>query len=411
MAEPAVRLPVEVSIVIPTFRRVEFLTELVRRCRCQARSLELGVEIVVVDNCPRHSAQPAIEALRPDGGPPLRYVSEMRPGVSHVRNAGILAARGRLIVFIDDDELPGEGWLAALLACQMRHGADIVMGPVYPILPKPEVQQSSFLVRHFTQTSARPTGTVIRPPSLLSVLFRRSCCYRTMATNNVLLDRARCITSIEPFAPALGRFGGEDVLFFHDLHLAGRRIVWCAEAAVFDRIPPERLGIPYLLRKRFRDGQITSSTCVMTTPRQPVKLAASMVIGFAQLALGTGRAALFAGFARDRAKAGLCLAAGGAGKLLWMRRFRAQAYGTEVLPGGKPMPARRLGWVQQRLAASSRSAANGPDGRKESITPNPSVIPATAGTKSRSSVPDFGFALRTGLDHDFEAARQDRDFP
>ena len=44
------------------------------------------------------------------------------------------------------------------------------------------------------------------------MLLRRPYCYRTMATNNALLNASRCIPLEEPFAPALSRLGGEDVL-------------------------------------------------------------------------------------------------------------------------------------------------------------------------------------------------------
>ena len=318
---------IDVSIIIPTLRREQLLANLIPRCFAQLGFGDGQVEVIVVDNCPLQSAKPMVERLSEKFGPSLRYLSEKRPGVSHVRNVGVRAARGRIIGFIDDDELPAETWLASMLACLKAHDADVVLGPVYPIFDSPEANNNAFICKTFTESSDRPTGTVIRPISLLHVLLRRPYCYRTMATGNALLNASRCIPSEEPFAPALGRLGGEDVLFFHNLYLSGKKVVWCREAVVREQIPPERLSLGYILRKRYRNGQITSLTCMMTRPRQYPRLAVSTLLGFTQVIVGGAAALLFAPFSSNKAKASLCTLVGGAGKLLWMKPFLGRSYG------------------------------------------------------------------------------------
>lgn len=315
------------SIVIPTLRRERLLNDLIPRCFGQVGYADGQIEVIVVDNCPLQSAKPVVDSLGEKFGPSLRYISERRPGVSHVRNVGLRAARAGIIGFIDDDEIPAETWLSSMLACLKAYDADVVLGPVYPIFDSPEADNDAFICKTFTQSSDRPTGASIRPISLLNVLLRRPYCYRTMATNNALLDRSRCIASEEPFAPALSRLGGEDVLFFHNLYLSGRRVVWCREAVVQERIPPERLRFGYILRKRYRNGQITSLTCMMTTPRQYPRLVVSTLLGLTQVIVGGAAAAVFAPFSRNKARASLCALVGGAGKLLWMKPFLGRSYG------------------------------------------------------------------------------------
>ena len=218
-----------------------------------------------------------------------------------------------------------------MLACLKGFAADVVFGPVYPDLDPSQRNDGALISQTFTQSSDRPTGTVIKPVSPLRVLLRRPYCYRTMATNNVLLDKSSCVASEEPFAPALGRSGGEDVLFFHNLHLSGKRIVWCREAVVFEHLPPERLRIDYILRKRYRNGQITSLTSIMTQPRQYSRLVMSMLFGVIQVIAGGVGLALFVFFSDRKAKLFLCTLAGGAGKLLWMKPFVRQSYGLSEL--------------------------------------------------------------------------------
>lgn len=318
---------IDVSIIVPTLRREQLLTNLIPRCFGQLGCADIQIEVIVVDNCPLQSAKPVVDKLGETFGASLRYISEKRPGVSHVRNVGVRAARGRIIGFIDDDELPAVTWLASMLACLKHYGADVVLGPVYPNFDPPAANNDTFICKMFTQSSDRPTGTIIRPISPLYVLLRRPYCYRTMATNNALFDKSSCIASDEPFAPALGRLGGEDVLFFHNLYLSGKRIVWCREAVVLEQLPPERLRIGYILRKRYRNGQITSLTCMMTVPRQYSRLAVSMLFGITQVIVGGAAAALFGPFSNNKARASLCTFASGAGKLLWMKPFQRCSYG------------------------------------------------------------------------------------
>jgi succinoglycan biosynthesis protein ExoM len=127
-----------ISIVMPTQRRPEGLQRAVRSTFTQAGVDFSECELVVADNDVQPSAAPIIEALKAEAPFPVVYVHEPRAGVANVRNAAMGVAKGSLIAFLDDDEEAPPGWLAALLAAQVKYDADAVFGPVRGRAP-PEI--------------------------------------------------------------------------------------------------------------------------------------------------------------------------------------------------------------------------------------------------------------------------------
>ena len=121
------------SIVVPTFRREVYLPPLLDAVAAQLADLPCAAELVLVDNSPEASARNV-----PLPGY-VRYIHEPRAGVAHARNRGVAEARGTHVIFLDDDELPAPGWLAAF-ATAARQGVRAAFGAVEPrfeTLPPP----------------------------------------------------------------------------------------------------------------------------------------------------------------------------------------------------------------------------------------------------------------------------------
>ena len=94
---------------------------------------EGGVETILVDN---GSTDRTAEIMRAHaaGCPDVTVLTETRPGKSCALNAGIEAARGRVLVFTDDDALPDPDWLVAYVrGVRARPGAGVYAGPVVPL--------------------------------------------------------------------------------------------------------------------------------------------------------------------------------------------------------------------------------------------------------------------------------------
>lgn len=322
----------EVSIVIPTFHRPEHLREALESCLGQRTESGSAFEIVVVDNAPDATAAAVVAGLD-RGMIPVRYIHEPRPGISRARNAGFAQARGRFLALIDDDEQASPHWLAHLTRVQREYGADVVFGPVYPRFEQPPERYVGFLTRFYTYTLPRPTGSLVGERS----------------TNNALVRRA-CLRTSEPFNVDLGLTGGEDILFFRQLRADGARFIWCAEALLTERIPPERTRWSYLWRRSFQRGQCRASTPMLLDPPMKMQTAFWMAVGAVQF-LGLLPAVCVLWLV-DRQRALYCAwkMLSGLGKLFWMRRFRPPTYGKA--------PASAVSRLQTRSVAVKRGVTS-----------------------------------------------------
>jgi O-antigen biosynthesis protein len=118
-----------ISVVICTRLRPQWLETCLRSVLRQEYP---QFETLIVDNAPASNAVRSIMEAE-EGKATLRYVPEPREGLSWARNAGIAAAAGDIIAFLDDDEEADIYWLAGL-ARGFARGSDIgcVSGVVLP---------------------------------------------------------------------------------------------------------------------------------------------------------------------------------------------------------------------------------------------------------------------------------------
>ncbi len=265
-AGPEAQASTTVSVVICTFNRHALLARAVRTARAQALPPGIRAEIVVVDNAPDGNAEPVVAALAREPGLPLRYLAHPVPNISHARNRGVAGTGGALVVFLDDDEWCPAGWLAALVGTALDTGADIVFGAVLPDFPDgpPDWDPSG---RPYERRLDRPTG------SRMGIRHDAGASGRWIGTGNALLRRDTCLAQDAPFDPWLGRSGGEDHDLFVRLDRAGRRMVWCGEAVVYEVVPAERARFDYMLLRSRRGGQQWASVAVRRARRPALAVA------------------------------------------------------------------------------------------------------------------------------------------
>jgi len=119
------------SIVIPTYNRADELRETIRSI---ARLNVAGDwELLVVDNNSPDHTRAVVEGERAAFPAPLHYLFEPEQGRYAALNAGIRAARGKIIATTDDDARVEPDWLTRAAAGLEAHGCDYVGGKVLPL--------------------------------------------------------------------------------------------------------------------------------------------------------------------------------------------------------------------------------------------------------------------------------------
>jgi cellulose synthase/poly-beta-1,6-N-acetylglucosamine synthase-like glycosyltransferase len=300
---------IETSVVIPSYRRPEDLERAIASVLAQ-RDVATPYEILVVDNDPEGSAEPVVGRMTGRSRVSIRYVREPRPGISHARNTGVAEAACRYIAFLDDDEVADRHWLSHSLAALEQFGADAVVGPVLPRFPTDGAPIDAYRRRVYTRDALVPSGTPLLRWNIGNSIFDKECCF----------------IGAEPFLPHLGRTGGEDTVFLRQLTRRGRKMVWCAEAIVWESVPADRLAPEYLLRRAFRGAQTTTFVCAAVRPREWGRALRLMAGGGAQAALYGPAALALKALNHERWLPVMAKAVAGLGKLLWHPSLHLRMY-------------------------------------------------------------------------------------
>jgi glycosyltransferase involved in cell wall biosynthesis len=230
----------DVSVLVCTWNRVRTLERTLLALGDLDVPSGLRWELVLVDNGSTDATERvATEAAR---RLPLRYLQEPRQGLSHARNAGLSVARGRLLLWTDDDVIPASRWLAAHAEAAANHAeAAFLGGPIRPLfeMPPPRWLESNLATfgTAFAMRDLGPDDRWITEPQ--EVPFGANMAVRRDALAELRFD------------PALGRRGesllsGEETAIFRRLLAQGARGRWVAAAEVRHAIPAERMSERYL---------------------------------------------------------------------------------------------------------------------------------------------------------------------
>ncbi|MBC1235759.1 hormogonium polysaccharide biosynthesis glycosyltransferase HpsE [Nostoc sp. 2RC] len=104
----------DITVAIPTYNGASRLPNILDKLLTQTGVQNLKWEVLIVDNNSSDNTSEIIQNYQKlyDGNCHLRYVFEREQGAAFARLRAVKEARGELIAFLDDDNLPAPDWLA-----------------------------------------------------------------------------------------------------------------------------------------------------------------------------------------------------------------------------------------------------------------------------------------------------------
>jgi GT2 family glycosyltransferase len=217
-----------VSIIIPTRGRPDYLAVALASIAPQA--LDAGAEVIVVDDSAGLASN---SRLAERFG--ARYLALGEPrGLNAARNAGIQAASGELLAFVDDDVEVHEGWLDALIAAARSHpDVGVFTGPILARLEGAGARR-------------RVCGQEGPPITHTAALPEETDVARAWGANMTI--RAAAFAAVGPFDPHRPCWSGDEEEWQQRHRAAGGRIRHIPGAALDHRRAPADATLWALMR-------------------------------------------------------------------------------------------------------------------------------------------------------------------
>jgi glucosyl-dolichyl phosphate glucuronosyltransferase len=109
-----------VTVIIVTYNRCQSLARTLQSVAASSLPASIEWEVLVVDNNSTDQTLQVVEQFGARYPGRFRYLREPNPGKSFGLNAGILASRGDILAFVDDDVTVESTWLRNLTAPLQR---------------------------------------------------------------------------------------------------------------------------------------------------------------------------------------------------------------------------------------------------------------------------------------------------
>jgi glycosyltransferase involved in cell wall biosynthesis len=204
-------MQVEVSVVVPTYNRLDVLPEVLAALEAQAGGPSF--EVVVVDDGSTDGTGDFLAARR--FRVPGRVLRQENRGPAVARNTGVAVARGRWVAFLGDDTVPESGWLAAHRAAHRDRGDAPNLAVIGYTTWHPRLRLNPFL-RYINEHGLQFGYALIDRPEAVPFNF--------FYTSNLSLPRDLLLA--EPFDTRFPYPAWEDIECAYRLQRRGLRLVY-----------------------------------------------------------------------------------------------------------------------------------------------------------------------------------------
>jgi glycosyltransferase involved in cell wall biosynthesis len=235
---------VEFTLAIPTCNRAKYLPLILEKLRSQVEVENLSWEIIIIDNNSTDSTADVIRSYQAnwDINCSLNYFLELEQGITFARLRAVREAKGQLIAFLDDDNLPASNWVKeAVIFAQEHPQAGAFGGQIhgdFEFKPPENIEriQGLLAIRERGEQANLYDPINLSLPPGAALVFRKQAWDKSIP--NELMFKGR-----------LGKLkvAGDDFELLLHLHKAGWEIWYNPAMHTYHQIPHWRLEKDYLI--------------------------------------------------------------------------------------------------------------------------------------------------------------------
>jgi glycosyltransferase involved in cell wall biosynthesis len=208
-----------ISVVIPTYNRADIVKKALQAYALQSGHHDI-LEVVVVDDGSKDHTRTTVLGLSGNYPLDLRYLHQENQGLSAARNLAIREARGDLILFGDDDIIPGPHMVAEHAEWHRRN-PEVNVGVLGYVTYSPEVRPTPFMM--WGNNNGPQFAFACLTPGA-EVEYSCAGFYNTSLKVDFLRRNGT-------FDEGFRQFGWEDVELSYRLHQRGYRVLYNPVAA------------------------------------------------------------------------------------------------------------------------------------------------------------------------------------
>lgn len=232
------------TVAIPTYNGASRVPLVLEKLRSQIDTENISWEVIVVDNNSSDNLTEVVENFKTEwfDSVPLRYCFEAEQGLAFARQRAIEEAKGYLVGFLDDDNLPEANWVAEAVKFGREHQtAGAYSGR---IIGEFEVEPPENFKKIKPYLAIREHGSKphlfepekLRLPPGAGLVIRKQAWSQSVPSRLALMGRVGKVM-----------VAGEDYEALLYLHKGGWEIWYDPAMCLRHKIPKERLEREYLL--------------------------------------------------------------------------------------------------------------------------------------------------------------------
>jgi glycosyltransferase involved in cell wall biosynthesis len=240
----------KITVILCTYNRSQSLSKALESVASSKFPEPIEWEVLVVDNNSQDQTCNVIEDYCRRYPSRFRYLFEGRQGKSHALNAGVRAAKGEVLAFMDDDVTVDPMWLQNLTAALGNRKWAGAGGRTLPARP-------FSLPRWLTIEGPYEMGAILAALFDLggkSIELDRPPYGANMAFHKEMFER-HGFFDIDLGPRPGSEIRGEDTEFGRRLMAAGERLRYEPSAIVYHPVPDNRIQKAYLLAWWFDHGR------------------------------------------------------------------------------------------------------------------------------------------------------------